>query len=141
MRKISYVLFAVVAVLIFQACGGSPSAKLDLAYKYMGKRGVVGSFDRYTFEYSLNNGPFQQLDIYVQEEKLNYLITVGSVNKTSFNNFVYDSNKAAADYNFVYPVSMERAQVQSLDEAITLSMKWYLAYVTDNEKLEKKAEE
>ena len=123
MRKSMTIFTLLLIAFLFSSCGASgPSA--DLAYKFVNKRGIGPGIDRYTFAYSINNGPLNNMDIYVYEEFNQYLITPEFVKGQAQTQYEYITD--TPNRNFRSPLRMSTDTVNSLEEAIQKALMWYI---------------
>ena len=123
MRRSIIVFLVLLVAFVFSSCGASgPSA--DLAYKFVNKRGIGAGIDRYTFAYSVNNGPLQNMDIYVYDDMGNFLIAPEFVKGQALTTYLYDTT--TPNRNFKSPLRMSTDTVNNLEEAIQKALMWYI---------------
>lgn len=123
MKKTIGIIFVLVLSFLLSNCSAS-GPKADLAYKFVSKRGIATGTDRYTFAYSVNNGPMQNMDIYVYEEYNNYLISPEFVKSQAQTTYLYDTTEP--NRNFTSTLRMSKDTVNNLQEAIQKAMLWYI---------------
>ena len=123
MKKMITIISVLVLSFLLSNCGAS-GPKADLAYKFVSKRGIGPGIERYTFAYSVNNGPMQNMDMYVYEEYNNYLISPEFVKSQAQTTYLY--NTTEPNKNFTSPFRMSTDTVKDLQEAIQKAMLWYI---------------
>lgn len=123
MKNKTLISFLLSLVFVLASCVAS-GPKADIVYKFSGKRGIAAGVDRYTFNYSIDNGKMHNLDIYVYEDRDNFLISPEYTKKQAIS--LYEYNTTEAKKNFVSRHRMSTDQVENLSEAIQKAMLWYV---------------
>jgi hypothetical protein len=123
MKKLTFFLVAGIILGTLGACSGA-GTKADLAHKFLGKRGIASGEDRYSFQYSLNDGPMTDMDVYVYEVGQDYLITPEHRRGKAIAKYKYVTTEQTK--NLISQHNMATRTVASLEEAIQEAMKWYI---------------
>ena len=123
MKKLA---IAIVAIFIFQllvSCSGSQEA-VSYSYEKLGQVRQDAYTEVWTYRYSVAEEPWQEVKIYVKNEKLTYIINVGTYFGHQENRYVY--NSLVRPQNFVSESRIEPGTVYSLEEAVAMALSWYL---------------
>ena len=123
MKKMIVIISVLVLSFLVSNCGAS-GPKADLAYKFVSKRGIGPGIERYIFAYSVNNGPLQNMDIYVYEDYNNFLISPEFIKSQAQTTYLYDTTEL--NRNFTSPFRMSKDTVKDLQEAIQKALLWYI---------------
>ena len=85
----------------------------------------------WTYKYSVTDGPWEEIKIYVRDDKMTYIINVEIYPGIAFvnrrpedNSYVYDSMKH--QQNFESKTRVEQGSVNSLEEAVETALSWYI---------------
>jgi hypothetical protein len=118
--------FSVLLIFVFQfivSCSGSQES-VSYSYEKLGQKRQDGYTEIWTYRYSVAEEPWQEIDIYVKNEKLTYIINVGTYFGHQENRYVY--NSLVRPQNFVSQSRIEPGTAYSLEEAVALALSWYL---------------
>ena len=117
---------AVVLIFIFQlivACSGSQEA-VSYSYEKLGQERQDGYTEVWTYRYSVAEEPWEEVKIYVKNEKMTYIINIGTYFGHQENRYVY--NSLVRPQNFVSESRIEPGTAYSLEEAVALALSWYI---------------
>ena len=118
--------FSVLLIFVFQlivSCSGSQEA-VSYSYEKLGQERQDGYTEVWTYRYSIAEEPWEEVKIYVKNEKLTYIINVGTYFGHQENRYVY--NSLVRPQNFVSQSRIEPGTAYSLDEAVAMALSWYL---------------
>jgi len=118
--------FSVLLIFVFQlinACSGSQEA-VSYSYEKLDQVRQDAYTEVWTYRYSVAEEPWQEVKIYVKNEKLTYIINVGTYFGHQENRYVY--NSLVRPQNFVSQSRIEPGTAYSLEEAVALALSWYL---------------
>jgi hypothetical protein len=118
--------FSVLLIFVFQlitSCSGSQEA-VNYSYEKLDQKRQNAYTEVWTYRYSVAEEPWQEIKIYVKNEKLTYIINVGTYFGHQENRYVYNSLKRPQ--NFVSESRIEPGTAYSLEEAVALALSWYL---------------
>jgi hypothetical protein len=121
-----YLAISVVLIFVFQlfvSCSGSQEA-VSYSYEKLGQERQDGYTEVWTYRYSVAEEPWQEIKIYVKNEKLTYIINVGTYFGHQENRYVY--NSLERPQNFVSQSRIDPGTAYSLEEAVALALSWYL---------------
>jgi len=116
---------------IIISCASSQEA-INYSYQKIDKRRQDAYREIWTYRYSIANGPWEEIKVYVLNENQTYVINVemntnrGLPNWGSKieNSYVYYYMKPPP--NFVSESRIEQGRVNSLEEAIETALSWYI---------------
>ena len=117
---------AVVLIFIFQlivSCSGSQEA-VSYSYEKLGQKRQDGYTEVWTYRYSVAEEPWEEVKIYVKNEKQTYIINIGTYFGHQENRYVY--NSLVRPQNFVSQSRIEPGTAYSLEEAVALALSWYI---------------
>jgi len=109
--------------LLFVSCSGSQEA-VSYSYEKLGQERQDAYTEVWTYRYSVAEEPWQDVKIYVKNEKLTYIINVGTYFGHQENRYVY--NSLVRPQNFVSQSRIDPGTVYSLEEAVAMALSWYL---------------
>lgn len=117
---------AVVLIFVFQlivSCSGSQEA-VSYSYEKLDQKRQDAYTEVWTYRYSVAEEPWQEIKIYVKNEKLTYIINVGTYFGHQENRYVY--NSLVRPQNFVSQSRIEPGTVYSLEEAVEMALSWFV---------------
>jgi hypothetical protein len=117
---------AVVLIFVFQlivCCSGSQEA-VSYSYEKLGQVRQDAYTEVWTYRYSVAEEPWEEIKIYVKDEKLTYIINIGTYFGHQENRYVY--NSLVRPQNFVSESRIEPGTAYSLEEAVALALSWYI---------------
>ena len=123
MKKLA---ISVLVIFIFQllvSCSGSQEA-VSYSYEKLGQVRQDAYTEVWTYRYSVAEDPWQEVKIYVKNEKLTYIINIGTYFGHQENRYVY--NSLVRPQNFVSESRIEPGTAYSLEEAVALALSWYI---------------
>ena len=121
-----YFAISVVLIFVFQlfiSCSGSQEA-VSYSYEKLDQKRQDAYTEVWTYRYSVAEEPWEEVKIYVKNEKQTYIINVGTYFGHQENRYVYNSLKRPQ--NFVSQSRIEPGTAYSLEEAVALALSWYL---------------
>ncbi len=123
MKKLilSVLTFFLIQLLI--GCSGSQEA-VSYSYEKLGQIRQDGYTEVWTYRYSIAEGPWEEIDIYVRTENQTYVMNVGTYFGNEQNRYVYKSLKR--NQNFASQFRNEPGTVASLNEAVEMALSWYI---------------
>ncbi len=117
---------AVVLIFVFQlivSFSGSQEA-VSYSYEKLDQKRQDAYTEVWTYRYSVAEEPWEEVKIYVKNEKQTYIINVGTYFGHQENRYVYNSLKRPQ--NFVSQSRIEPGTVYSLEEAIEMALSWFV---------------
>lgn len=123
MKVIIYRLFAGILSLILISCSASQPT-VNYSYQYIDKTRQDAYTEIYKYKYQIEDGDWQDIDIYVKNEKFTYIINMETYFGQMQNRFVYNSLKKSQ--NFASQFRSVPETVNSLQEAIELALGIYI---------------
>jgi hypothetical protein len=118
--------FSVLLIFVFQlivSCSGSQEA-VSYSYEKLGQERQDAYTEVWTYKYSVAEEPWQEVKIYVKNEKLTYIINVGTYFGHQENRYVY--NSLVRPQNFVSQSRIEPGTAYSLEEAVEMALSWFV---------------
>lgn len=115
-----------IVIFVFQlivACSGSQEA-VSYSYEKLDQKRQDAYTEVWTYRYSVAEEPWEEINIYVKNEKLTYIINVGTYFGHQENRYVY--NSLVRPQNFVSQSRIEQESVYSLEEAVQMALSWYI---------------
>jgi hypothetical protein len=119
-------LLSLIFPVLVAAC--SSTAGVEVSYRFIGRDSYDAITDIYRYEYSVEGGEMKKLDIYVKQDKQQYLLTMGSNVGNIHNRFFY--NESEIRNNLYSESRSEKYTVTSLKEAIEQAM---LVWIDDTQ--------
>lgn len=110
-------------LLIIISCSAS-KPPVNYSYQYVDKTRQDAYTEIYKYKYKIADGDWQDIDIYVKNDKFSYVINMGSYFGSIQNRFVYNSLKKSQ--NFISQYRSVPETVNSLEEAIELALGIYI---------------
>ena len=123
MKVIIYLLFAGILLLILISCSASQQT-VNYSYQYIDKTREDAYTEIYKYKYQIEDGDWQDIDIYVKNDKFTYIINMETYFGQMQNRFVYNSLKKSQ--NFASQFRSVPETVNSLQEAIELALGIYI---------------
>ena len=123
MRKFAIPVFVIIVTQLFIYCSGSQEA-VSYSYEKLNQKRQDAYTEVWTYRYSIAEEPWQEIKIYVKNEKLTYIINVGTYFGHQENRYVYNSLKRPQ--NFFSQSRIEPGTAYSLEEAVELALSWYI---------------
>jgi hypothetical protein len=131
MKKISLSVIIFFLMQLIISCASSQEAA-SYSYEKIDEERQNTITEIWTYRYSLTDGPWEEIKIYVSIDKMTYIINVGTYPGISFDaragykeySYVYDSMKH--QQNFVNKNRVEQGSVNSLEEAVETALSWYI---------------
>jgi hypothetical protein len=123
MNKIVLFLFINSLILFKIACSASSGA-VDYSYQYLEKVRQDAYTEVYKYRYKIAEGEWQDIDIYVKNDKFTYIINMETYFGQEQNRFIYYSLKKSQ--NFASQFRAVPETVNSLQEAIELALGIYI---------------
>jgi len=118
--------FSITLIFVLQliiSCSGSQEA-VSYSYEKLDQVRQDAYTEVWTYRYSVAEEPWQEVKIYVKNEKLTYIINVGTYFGHQENRYVY--NSLVRPQNFVSESRIEPGTAYSLEEAVALALSWYI---------------
>ena len=123
MKKLAISIVVIFISLLFVSCSGSQEA-VSYSYEKLDQVRQDAYTEVWTYRYSVAEEPWQEVKIYVKNEKLTYIINIGTYFGHQENRYVY--NSMVRPQNFVSESRIEPGTAYSLEEAVALALSWYL---------------
>jgi len=126
---LSVIIFLFMQLII--SCASSQEA-ISYSYEKIDEERQTAYTEIWIYRYSIANGPWEEIKVYVLNEKLTYIINV-EMNPGLIwenwgghlgNSYVYYSMKRPP--NFTSKTRSEQGRVNSLEEAIETALRWYI---------------
>lgn len=123
MRSLAVLVLLIFVFQLINACSGSQEA-VSYSYEKLDQVRQDAYTEVWTYRYSVAEEPWQEVKIYIKNEKLTYIINVGTYFGHQENRYVY--NSLVRPQNFVSESRIEPGTVYSLEEAVAMALSWYL---------------
>jgi len=131
MKKLSLSVIIFFLMQLFISCASSREAASYSYEKIIEERQDTYT-EVWTYRYSVADGPWEEIKVYVRNDNLTYIINVETYPGITFanrvghkeNRYVYDSMKH--HQNFVSKTRVEQGSVNSLEEAVETALSWYI---------------
>ena len=123
MKNLSILVVVIFISLFFFSCSGSQEA-VSYSYEKLDQKRQDAYTEVWTYRYSVAEEPWEEVKIYVKNEKLTYIINVGTYFGHQENRYVYNSLKRPQ--NFVSQSRIEQGTVYSLEEAVETALSWFI---------------
>ena len=128
MKTFSLSVLVLFLMQIFTSCASSQEAESYSYEKIDEKRQV------WTYRYSVADGPWEEIKVYVKYLKMNYIIFVvtdpGTImtiwSGRTDNRYFYDALKHPPTQNFGSQTRGDQRSVNSLEEAVETALSWYI---------------
>jgi hypothetical protein len=108
---------------LFVHCSGSQES-VSYSYEKLGQVRQDGYTEVWTYRYSVAEEPWQEVKIYVKNERQTYIINIGTYFGHQENRYVYNSLKRPQ--NFVSQSRIEPGTAYSLTEAVEMALSWFI---------------
>lgn len=118
------------SLLFFISCSAS-KPPVEYSYQYIDKTRQDAYTEVYKYKYKISDGEWQNIDIYVKNEKMTYVINMENYFGQMQNRFIYNSLKKSQNFTSQYRAVPET--VNSLQEAIELALGMYIQDFKANE--------
>jgi len=123
MKSLAVLVLLIFAFHLFVSCSGSQEA-VSYSYEKLDQVRQDAYTEVWTYRYSVAEEPWQEVKIYVKNEKLTYIINVGTYFGHQENRYVY--NSLVRPQNFVSESRIDPGTVYSLEEAVAMALSWYI---------------
>lgn len=123
MKKLILSLLTIFLIQLLTACSGSKEA-VSYSYEKLDQKRQDAYTEVWTYRYSVAEEPWEEVKIYVKNEKQTYIINVGTYFGHQENRYVYNSLKRPQ--NFVSQSRIEPGTVYSLEEAVEMALSWFV---------------
>ncbi|MGB5896409.1 MAG: hypothetical protein WBG58_19695 [Ignavibacteriaceae bacterium] len=123
MKNLTLSVLLIFVLQLIVSCSGSQEA-VSYSYEKLGQKRQDAYTEVWTYRYSVAEEQWQEVKIYVKNEKLTYIINVGTYFGHQENRYVY--NSLVRPQNFVSESRIEPGTVYSLEEAVAMALSWYL---------------
>lgn len=123
MKNFAVLVLLIFVFQIFVSCSGSQEA-VSYSYEKLGQERQDAYTEVWTYRYSVAEEPWEEVKIYVKNEKMTYIINVGTYFGHQENRYVYNSLKRPQ--NFVSESRIEPGTVYSLEEAVEMALSWFV---------------
>ena len=123
MIKLYIVLLMFLSILVMSACSASGGA-VNYSYQFLDKSRQDAYTEVYKYRYKIEEGEWQEIDIYVKNENFTYIINMETYFGQEQNRFIYYSLKKSQ--NFASQFRAVPETVNSVQEAIELALGIYI---------------
>ena len=123
MKNLSLSVLFLFITQLFISCSGSQEA-VKYSYEKLDQKRQDAYTEVWTYRYSVAEEPWQEVKIYVKNEKQTYIINIGTYFGHQENRYVYNSLKRPQ--NFFSQSRIEPGTAYSLEEAVELALSWYI---------------
>ncbi len=123
MKKLSLSVIALFLIQIIISCASSREA-VSYSYEKLDQKRQDAYTEVWTYRYSVAEDPWEEIKVYVKNDKMTYIINVGTYFGHQENRYVYSSLKRPQ--NFVSQSRIEPGSVYSLDEAVETALSWFI---------------
>ena len=123
MKNLAFSVLLIFVSQLITSCSGSQEA-VSYSYEKLGQVRQDAYTEVWTYRYSVAEEPWQEVKIYVKNEKLTYIINVGTYFGHQENRYVY--NSLVRPQNFVSQSRIEPGTAYSLEEAVAMALSWYV---------------
>ncbi len=123
MKRLIFPLLAMFSLTIILSCSGSQEA-VSYSYEKLDQKRQDAYTEVWTYRYSVAEEPWEEIKIYVKNEKQIYIINVGTYFGHQENRYVYNSLKRPQ--NFVSQSRIDPGTVYSLEEAVETALSWFV---------------
>ena len=123
MKTFSLSVFVVFLMQIIMSCASSQET-VSYSYEKIDERRQDANTEVWTYRYSLADGPWEEIKVYVRNQKMTYKINVGTYFGHQENSYVYNSLKQPQ--NFISQSRIEPGTVNSLNEAVEMALSWFI---------------
>ena len=123
MKKLSLSVIIFFLIQIIISCASSQEA-VSYSYEKLDQKRQDAYTEVWTYRYSVAEGPWEEIKVYVKNDKMTYIINVGTYFGHQENRYVYNSIKRPP--NFVSQSRIEHGSVYSLEEAVETALSWFI---------------
>ena len=123
MKSLILLSLFTVSLLFLISCSAS-KPPVEYSYQYIDKTRQDAYTEVYKYKYKIADGEWQDIDIYVKNEKMTYIINMENYFGQMQNRFIYNSLKKSQNFTSQYRAVPET--VNSLQEAIELALGIYI---------------
>ena len=123
MKKLSLSVLIIFLIQIIISCASSRET-VSYSYEKLDQKRQDGYTEVWTYRYSVAEGPWEEIKVYVKNDKMTYIINVGTYFGHQENRYIYNSMKRPP--NFVSQSRIEQGSVYSLDEAVETALSWFI---------------
>lgn len=119
---LSFFVSLILFLSIFSCSASQPP--VEYSYQYLEKVRQDAYTEIYKYRYKIADGEWKDIDIYVKNENLTYIINMETYFGQMQNRFVYNSLKKSQ--NFTSQFNLEPETVNDIQEAIELALGIYI---------------
>jgi len=119
---LSFFVSLILFLSIFSCSASQPP--VENSYQYLEKVRQDAYTEIYKYRYKIADGEWKDIDIYVKNENLTYIINMETYFGQMQNRFVYNSLKKSQ--NFTSQFNLEPETVNDIQEAIELALGIYI---------------
>ena len=119
---LSFFVSLILFLSIFSCSASQPP--VEYSYQYLEKVRQDAYTEIYKYRYKIADGEWKDIDIYVKNENLTYIINMETYFGQMQNRFVYNSLKRSQ--NFTSQFNLEPETVNDIQEAIELALGIYI---------------
>ncbi len=123
MKNLAFLVLLIFVFQLITSCSGSQEA-VSYSYEKLDQKRQDAYTEVWTYRYSVAEEPWEEIKIYVKDEKRIYIINVGTYFGHQENRYVYNSLKRPQ--NFVSQSRIEPGTAYSLEEAVALALSWFV---------------
>lgn len=123
MKKVALLVLNTFLIQLLITCSGSQEA-INYSFEKLNQKRKDAYTEVWTYRYSVDEEPWEEIKIYVKNENQTYIINVGTYFGNTQNRYVYNSLKRPQ--NFISQSRIEAGTVNSLDEAVQMALSWYI---------------
>ena len=123
MKNLAFLALLIFVFQLITSCSGSQEA-VSYSYEKLDQKRQDAYTEVWTYRYSVAEEPWEEIKIYVKNEKLTYIINVGTYFGHQENRYVYNSLKRPQ--NFVSQSRIDPGTVYSLEEAVAMALSWFV---------------
>ena len=119
---LSFFVSLILFLSIFSCSASQPP--VEYSYQYLEKVRQDAYTEIYKYRYKIADGEWKDIDVYVKNENLTYIINMETYFGQMQNRFVYNSLKKSQ--NFTSQFNLEPETVNDIQEAIELALGIYI---------------
>ena len=121
----SSILFSLlIGSLLFLISCSASKPPVEYSYQYIEKTRQDAYTEVYKYKYKIADGEWKDIDIYVKNDNMTYVINMENYFGQMQNRFIYNSLKKSQNFTSQYRAVPET--VNSLQEAIELALGMYI---------------
>jgi len=132
--RFNYIVFLYISAFIFgflTSCSSSGGA-IEYSYLFLEKNTQDAFTEVYKYRYKIDEGEWNDIEIFVRQKSLVYIINVEGYFGHEKNRYAYDSRKTSQ--NFTSQLRLEPETVNNVQEAIELALGMYIQDFKSKEK-------